>query len=63
MPTSPDTAPDPAEVSAWLRERLSHYKCPRRYEVVVDLQRSQMGKINKRRLRDAHLAGELERLT
>ncbi len=63
VPTSPDTAPDPAEVSAWLRERLSHYKCPRRYEVVVDLQRSQMGKINKRRLRDAHLAGELERLT
>jgi len=63
VPTSSADVPDPAEVSAWLRERLSHYKCPRRYEVVVDLRRSQMGKINKRRLRDAHLAGELEGLT
>ena len=59
VPESSDDPPDPDELAAWLRERLSHYKCPRRYVIVADLQRSQMGKINKRRLRDAHLGGEL----
>lgn len=47
------------ELGAWLRDRLSHYKCPRRYEFVAELPRNTMGKINKRRLRDAFLAGEL----
>ena len=59
MPTDELAPPDPAELSAWLRERLSHYKCPREYHVVADLQRTTMGKINKRRLRDAWLAGQL----
>jgi fatty-acyl-CoA synthase/long-chain acyl-CoA synthetase len=60
MPTDVDAPPDPAALSAWLRERLSHYKCPREYHVVRDLQRTTMGKINKRRLRDAWLAGQLD---
>jgi len=55
----PDDPPDLADLGAWLRERLSHYKCPRSYEIVPTLQRSTMGKINKRRLRDAYLSGEL----
>lgn len=50
---------DAGELATWLRERLSGYKCPRRYTVVGDLGRSQMGKLNKRSLRDAYLAGEL----
>jgi acyl-CoA synthetase (AMP-forming)/AMP-acid ligase II len=58
----PSAPPDPDELDDWLRARLSHYKCPRRYVVVADLDRSQMGKLNKRRLRDAHLAGELEEI-
>jgi acyl-CoA synthetase (AMP-forming)/AMP-acid ligase II len=62
MPTDPASPPDPDELSEWLRERLSHYKCPREYHVVADLQRNTMGKINKRRLRDAWLAGDLEEL-
>jgi long-chain acyl-CoA synthetase len=62
MPTDPTSPPDPAELSDWLRERLSHYKCPREYHLVSDLLRSTMGKINKRRLRDAWLAGDLEEL-
>ena len=59
IPTDPNSPPDLDEMSAWLRERLSHYKCPREYHLVTDLDRSTMGKINKRRLRDAWLAGEL----
>lgn len=55
----PDSPPDLDELAAWLRERLTHYKCPRSYELVSDLGRNTMGKINKRKLRDAFLAGEL----
>ena len=62
MPTDPSSPPDPSELSDWLRERLSHYKCPREYHVVADLLRNTMGKINKRRLRDAWLAGDIEEL-
>jgi len=50
---------DVGELSAWMRERLTTMKCPRSYVLVGDLQRNTMGKINKRRLRDAYLAGEL----
>ena len=47
---------DPAELVAWTRDRLAHYKCPNLVEIVdVDL-RSVMGKLNKRQLRDAYLA-------
>jgi long-chain acyl-CoA synthetase len=62
IPTDEAAPPDPGELSAWLRERLSHYKCPREYHVVRDLQRTTMGKINKRRLRDAWLDGELDEI-
>jgi acyl-CoA synthetase (AMP-forming)/AMP-acid ligase II len=62
MPTDPASPPDPAELSDWLRARLSHYKCPREYHLVSDLLRNTMGKINKRRLRDAWLAGDIEEL-
>ncbi len=55
-----DTDPPQADVlAAWLRERLSPYKCPREYHVVSDLRRSTMGKINKRSLRDAWLTGDV----
>ncbi len=62
MPTDPSSPPDPAALAAWLRERLSHYKCPREYHVVDDLLRNTMGKINKRKLRDAWLAGDIHEL-
>lgn len=42
---------DPSEIITFCRERLSHYKCPRTIEVVSDLGRNTMGKINKRKLR------------
>ena len=59
MPRDEAVPPDPGELSGWLRERLSSYKCPRQYHVVSDLLRNTMGKINKRKLRDAWLAGDI----
>jgi long-chain acyl-CoA synthetase len=50
----PANPPDPAELIAWCRERLSHYKCPRTIDLVDDLGRSTMGKINKKRLRQPY---------
>jgi acyl-CoA synthetase (AMP-forming)/AMP-acid ligase II len=63
MPTDPSSPPDPTELSEWLRARLSHYKCPREYHLVDDLLRTTMGKINKRRLRDAWLAGDIHEIS
>ncbi len=54
-----ESPPDLDELASWLRDRLTHYKCPRSYELVSDLGRNTMGKINKRKLRDSYLAGEL----
>ncbi|WP_040494343.1 AMP-binding protein [Ilumatobacter nonamiensis] len=59
IPTDAAAPPDVDEISTWLRERLSTYKCPREYHLVTDLGRTTMGKVNKRRLRDSWLAGEL----
>ncbi len=49
--------PEAADVLAWCRERLSHYKCPRSLEFVDDLGRNTMGKINKRKLRAPYWEG------
>ena len=46
--------PDGEAVVTWCRERLSHYKCPKRLEWVTDLGRNTMGKINKRKLRASY---------
>jgi long-chain acyl-CoA synthetase len=57
IPRDPDHPPPPAQVIAWCRERLSHYKCPRSLEWVSDLGRTTMGKINKRALRAPYWEG------
>jgi long-chain acyl-CoA synthetase len=44
-----DATPD--ELIAFVRERLSAYKCPRRVDIVTDLPKSTNGKILKRELR------------
>ena len=58
--TDPSAPPDADALSEWLRERLSHYKCPREMHTVDDLCRNAMGKINKRTLRDTWLAATKE---
>jgi acyl-CoA synthetase (AMP-forming)/AMP-acid ligase II len=39
------------ELISWIRERVSHYKCPKEVRFVADLGRTAAGKINKKRLR------------
>ena len=51
VPKDPATPPDPAELNQFCRERLAGFKCPRTYEIVADIGRNAMGKINKRELR------------
>lgn len=51
IPRDPATPPDGQEIIAYVREKLSHYKCPRTVEYVDDLGRNTMGKINKRKLK------------
>jgi acyl-coenzyme A synthetase/AMP-(fatty) acid ligase len=42
------------ELVGFCRDRLSHYKCPRRVEFVDQLPRQDNGKIYKRLLRDRY---------
>ncbi|HXB50120.1 MAG TPA: AMP-binding protein, partial [Streptosporangiaceae bacterium] len=51
---SPELA---AELIAYCRDRLTHFKCPRTVDFVPDLPRSPTGKLYKRLLRDAYWAG------
>ena len=50
--------PSGAELVAFCRERLSHYKCPRSVDIVEDLGRNTMGKVNKRTLRAPYWVGQ-----
>ncbi len=50
----PNDAADPPttdDLNAFCRERLAGFKCPRSYEIVADIGRNAMGKVNKRELR------------
>ena len=50
--------PSAAELLTFCRERLSHYKCPRSVDIVEDLGRNTMGKVNKRTLRAPYWVGQ-----
>ena len=45
-----------AEVLAFCRDHLSHYKCPRRVDFADELPRGENGKLYKKALRDAYWA-------
>ncbi len=51
MPRDPAHPPSPEALDAFIRKTLAGFKCPRSYDVVADLGRNAMGKINKRSLR------------
>lgn len=51
VPRERQSPPDPAELLAFCRDRLAHYKCPRSVVFVGSLPRSAMGKLDKRRLK------------
>jgi long-chain acyl-CoA synthetase len=52
----PDTRVDVIELRDWCRQRLAHYKCPREVELVPELPRTEMGKLNKREARTAYVS-------
>ena len=51
IPADPAAPPSAEELNAFCREALAGYKCPRGYEVVDDIGRTAMGKVNKKALR------------
>lgn len=51
MARDPGHPPAPEELDAFARQHLAGFKCPRSYDVVPDLGRNAMGKVNKRQLR------------
>ncbi|WP_328315863.1 FadD3 family acyl-CoA ligase [Streptomyces sp. NBC_00388] len=51
--TEDGQCPDPAELTAWTRERLANFKVPRRFHVIPELPRNAGGKILKAGLRRA----------
>lgn len=50
---APGARPDPAELTAWARERLANFKVPRRFLAVPELPRNAGGKVLKGELRRA----------
>jgi long-chain acyl-CoA synthetase len=54
---TPGASLEPAQVRAYLRQRLAGFKVPRRVEFVDRLPREDTGKLFKRRLRDALVPG------
>lgn len=57
--TDSDNPPAEADIVAFCRERIAHYKCPRTVEFISEelLGRSAMGKINKQALRAPYWKG------
>lgn len=50
--------PDAAELTAYCRERLAGFKCPRSFDWVHDIGRNAMGKLDKRALRQPYWPGD-----
>ena len=53
---TPGAQPDEAEIIAWTRERLAHFKCPVGVSFVDALPRNASGKLLKNRLREQYAA-------
>lgn len=58
----PDDELSEAEVMEWAAAHLAGFKRPRRVELVTELPRNAMGKVDKRRLRDPYWAGRDRRV-
>jgi len=53
----PGTAPDPAAIIAWARERIAGYKAPRSIDFIDVLPRNASGKVLRKDLREQYWAG------
>jgi long-chain acyl-CoA synthetase len=59
---SPGAPVTEAEIIAYARTNLAHYKCPTSVEFVAELPRNATGKILKRELREPHWLGHDRRI-
>lgn len=57
VPRDPKAPPTAEELDRFCRQQLAPYKCPRSYEIVADVQRNALGKINKKELRAGYWSG------
>jgi acyl-CoA synthetase (AMP-forming)/AMP-acid ligase II len=53
----PGAARDPADIIAWARARIAHYKAPKSVDFVDAIPRNITGKILRRQLREPYLEG------
>ncbi len=53
---------DPAELIAFTRDRLAHYKCPTSVDFVAELPRNASGKVLKRQVREPYWQGHTRRV-
>jgi len=58
----PGTDPGPADIMAFARERLAHYKCPTSIDFTDTLPRNPSGKLLKRELREQYCRGRDRRI-
>ena len=58
----PDRAASDAELTAWCRERLAHFKCPTSIDRIAALPRNPSGKILKTQLREPYWKGHTRRV-
>jgi long-chain acyl-CoA synthetase len=54
VPSDPQAPPSQEELDLFCRAALAGYKCPRSYEMVADLGRTVMDKLDKRKLRQRY---------
>ena len=54
IPTDPSRPPSAQQLDLYCRAHLAGYKCPRSYELVSDVGRNAIGKVNKRALRQSY---------
>jgi acyl-CoA synthetase (AMP-forming)/AMP-acid ligase II len=58
IPADPADPPGADELNDFCRESLAGFKCPRSYELVDDIGRTAMGKVNKRALRQKYWSSD-----
>lgn len=57
IPRDPASPPNAEDLDRFCRLELAAYKCPRSYEIVDDVGRNSLGKINKKELRSRYWSG------
>jgi len=60
IPTNELAPPAIADITAYCRERLASFKCPRIIEFATELPRTSSGKLLKRDLRDQYTTNLVE---